>query len=158
MGVYTISPCIFQGEYKECMKILSSFITLDSLKIAIDLKGYATEAYKSLTGDKYDFFKLIEIILNCHKYENINTGEISNIAYLFFEICKNTVGQHDIIVNSKQQYAHLNYIDTNIVDYEGVHIHLYTTNEAINKFTNPIMVNVGQVNNSVFTAYGNINQ
>lgn len=158
MSVYTISPCISQGEYKEYMKILSSFITQDDLKIAIDSDGYAIEEYKSLTGDKYDFFKLIEIILNCHKYENINTGEISNIAYLFFEICKNTVGQHDIIVNSRQQYAHLNYINTNIADYKGVHIHLYTPNEVINKFVNQTMVNVGQVNNSVFTANGHINR
>ena len=158
MSVYTISPCVSQGEYKECMKILSSFITQDDLKIAIDSKGYAIEVYKSLTGNQYDFFKLIEIILNCCKYENIDIGGISNTTYLFFEICKNTVGQHDIIVNSRQQYAHLNYIDTNIVNYKGIHIHLHTTNEAINKFTNPIMVNVGQVNNSVFTANGNINQ
>ncbi len=159
MSVYTISHCVTNAEYKDCMTLMSLFISRIDLKIAIDSDGVAEEIYKKIDSDyKFDFTSLMNIIINCKKYEIINCNS-TNKEDIFFEICKNTVGEHNIVIHSKQDYSDLEFINHNKIKYKGVDIFVYTINEILYNLSSiPMSVtNIGNVTSSVISESGVIN-
>lgn len=54
MSTYTISPCLLQkSDEANVIKIILSFITNDTLKIALDDKSLALDKYSKVLNDKY---------------------------------------------------------------------------------------------------------
>lgn len=157
MSIYTISPCLFQCGLATWSKILAYFITNLDLKIALDSCGKAMETYSSLDiPDKYDLISIFSILDKISKIEQIKID--SNSSDLFIEICCKTVGEHNIIVQTKQNFGHLTFITPNTIDINGVRITIYDNGEIISKFSQFTQsINIGNVSESTFTGFGNIN-
>lgn len=157
MSVYTISPCLFQCEVQQWAPIIANFISNGALKIALDRDGRAIDQYKTapIKENKELVISCLDLITKCNKYEHIAIDQPTD-GELFFEICANTVGSHELIVQTKQAYPYLNFIGDNTVEHKGTPIVIYDKDEAAVKLKQPA-VSIGTVSNSIFTATGNVN-
>lgn len=159
MSVYTISPCLFQCGLATWSTILAHFITNSDLKLALDSQGKAMDKYSSLEiPDKYDLLSVLSILGKISKIEKITINNKDDHD-LFIDICCNTIGEHNIIVQTKQNFGHLNFIDSNTIDINNnVQIKIYDNGEIISKFSPPTqLINIGNISESTFTGFGNIN-
>lgn len=157
MSVFTISPCLFTCEIKQWAPIIASFVSNKELKIALDEKGRAMDKYKNYPIDinRSLIISCLDLILKCAKYEQVKISDCDDCD-LFLEICANTVGARQIVVATKQTYPHLDFIDNNTIRRNGKTISMFDKDEAFTKISQTQNVNIGCVNNSVFTATGNI--
>ena len=159
MSVYTISPCLFQCEVQQWAPIIAKFISDGALKIALDRDGRAMDRYKTqpINENKELVISCLDLITKCKKYEHIAIDQPTDDE-LFFEICAKTVGSHEIIVRTKQAYAHLHFVGNNTIEHNGTHIGIYDKDEAPAKLNPQSAVSIGTVIDSIFTATGNVNQ
>lgn len=79
MSIYTISPCLLQkSDEANVIKIILSFITNETLKIALDDKSLALDKYSKVLNDKYTSTLAcwLDNITIFRKYESIKIDNI----------------------------------------------------------------------------------
>lgn len=158
MSIYTISPCLLQkSDEANVIKIILSFITNETLKIALDDKSLALDKYSKVLNDKYTSTLAcwLDNITIFRKYESIKIDNIGVDDDIFLEICRNTFGsKHNMLVGSKQNFKGYPIISNHSISYKEDEIYLYDPEEAISFINNKLYIE--NVKDSCITESGNI--
>lgn len=140
MPLYTISPCMDQCCTKNYLKpyytnIFLKFTQNNSLKVAIDNNKVIEKIYKKIASKNpffYDWLNLMSYDPNYFEKIDIEINDSMNEEEIFFYLSKHIQGKKNIIVFTRQKdFTYITYIDSNIVNYQGVEINIFDKDEAI---------------------------
>lgn len=160
MSVYTVSPCLMRhdgdNDLSYIRDVLFLFVTSEH-KVAIDNNGFVLDIYNNIQ----DHDGIIHAWLNLMGYKParfesvpVDLSLLQDEEDKFLTLCKNTKGQHKMIVYSIQNMQ-CEVDKSNCTTKDGIIIELFDRDGAIDELHTCITVNNYNLYDSII-AGGNV--